>query len=152
MSRMGIPDYVIFMRKPGENPNRVTHTNETFPVSDWQEYASPAWDELSSPVWWDINQSDTLNAREPKDDDSERHICPLQLPVIERCLRLYSNEGDVIFTPFLGIGSEVYQAVKMGRKGIGIELKTAYYNAAVDNIKAVEAEKEQSSLFDTEGT
>ena len=94
MSRMGIPDYVVFMRKPGENPNRVTHTNETFPVSDWQEYASPAWDELSSPVWWDINQSDTLNAREPKDDDSERHICPLQLPVIERCLRLYSNESS----------------------------------------------------------
>ena len=150
MSRMGIPDYVVFMRKPGDNLNRVTHTNETFPVSDWQEYASPAWDELASPVWWDINQSDTLNAREPKDDESERHLCPLQLPVIERCLRLYSNQNDVIFTPFLGIGSEVYQAVKMGRRGIGIELKKAYFDAAVENIKAAEAEKEQHSLFDQE--
>lgn len=75
MSRMGIPDYVIFMRKPGENPDRVTHTNETFPVSEWQEYASPIWDELNTPVWWDINQSDTLNARMPQDDESERHIC-----------------------------------------------------------------------------
>lgn len=148
MSRMGIPDYVIFMRKPGENPNRVTHTNESFPVSEWQNVASPVWDELNSPVWWDINQSDTLNARMAKDDESERHICPLQLPVIERCLRMYSNEGDVVFTPFMGIGSEVYQAVKMGRKGIGIELKTAYYEAAVQNIMNVENELNQATLFD----
>jgi DNA modification methylase len=147
MSRMGIPDYVVFMRKPGENPDRVTHTNETFPVSEWQEYASPAWDELASPVWWDINQSDTLNARMPQDDESERHICPLQLPVIERCLRLYSNEGDVIFTPFLGIGSEVYQAVKMGRKGIGIELKPSYFETAVINVRNAETELDQTSLF-----
>ena len=95
-----------------------------------------------------INQSDTLNARMPNDTESERHICPLQLPVIERCLRMYSNPGDVVFTPFLGIGSEVYQAVKMGRKGIGIELKPAYFDAAVQNIKAVETEMHQASLFD----
>ena len=148
MSRMGIPDYVVFMRKPGENPNRVTHTNETFPVDDWQEYASPVWEELNSPVWWEINQSDTLNARMPKDDESERHICPLQLPVIERCLRLYSNEGDVVFTPFLGIGSEVYQAVKMKRRGIGIELKQAYFDAAVENVKRAESEMGQMSLLE----
>lgn len=148
MSRMGIPDYVVFMRKPGENPNRVTHTNESFPVADWQEYASPIWDELNSPVWWDINQSDTLNARAPKDDESEVHLCPLQIPVIERCLRMYSNPGDVVFTPFLGIGSEVYTAIKMGRKGIGIELKPAYFDAAVENIKNAEMEMRQSSLFD----
>ena len=148
MSRMGIPDYVVFMRKRGDNPNRVTHTNENFPVSDWQEYASPIWDELNSPVWWDINQSDTLNAREPLDEESERHICPLQLPVIERCIRLYSNEGDVVFTPFMGIGSEIYQAVKMGRKGIGIELKPAYYETAVKNIIAAEHMVAQPSLFD----
>lgn len=151
MSRMGIPDYVVFMRKPGENPNRVTHTNETYPVSEWQNVASPIWDEMNSPVWWDINQSDTLNARMPKDDESERHICPLQLPVIERCLRLYSNEGDVIFTPFLGIGSEVYQAVKMKRRGIGIELKPAYYEAAVENVKRAEIELNQMTLFDFAG-
>ena len=148
MSRMGIPDYVVFMRKPGENPDRVSHTNETFPVDLWQQYASPIWDELNSPVWWDINQSDTLNARMPHDDESERHICPLQLPVIERVLKLYSNEGDVVFTPFLGIGSEVYQAVKMGRKGIGIELKEAYWECAVKNVQSVEAEKQQSTIFD----
>lgn len=146
MSRMGIPDYVVFMRKPGDNPERVMHTNDTFPVSEWQEYASPIWDELNSPVWWDINQSDTLNARMPKDEDSERHICPLQLPVIERCIRMYSNPGDVIFTPFLGIGSEVYQAILMDRKGIGIELKPAYYETAINNIQNAEMSKQQLSF------
>ena len=83
----------------------------------------------------------------PQDDESERHICPLQLPVIERCLRMYSNPGDVVFTPFLGIGSEVYQAVKMGRRGIGIELKQAYFDSAVENIKSAESELQQTSLF-----
>ena len=147
MSRMGIPDYVVFMRKPGENINRVTHTNETFPVNDWQEYASPIWDEVNSPVWWDINQSNTLN-RVFSDEESEKHICPLQLDVIERCLRLYTNEGDVVFTPFLGIGSEIYQAVKMNRKGIGIELKTAYYEQAVKNLQKLELDKKQITIFD----
>ena len=84
----------------------------------------------------------------PQDDESERHICPLQLPVIERCIRLYSNPGDVVFTPFLGIGSEVYQAIKMGRKGIGIELKPAYFDAALENIKNAEMEMRQETLFD----
>lgn len=150
MSRMGIPDYVVFMRKPGENPQRVTHTNESFPVNEWQEYASPIWDELNSPVWWDINQSDTLN-RLFADEESERHICPLQLPVIERCIRMYSNEGDVIFTPFMGIGSEVYQAVKMGRRGIGIELKREYFQQAVLNMKALDAERQQMTIMDILG-
>lgn len=147
MSRMGIPDYVVFMQKPGDNPQRVTHTNESFTVGEWQEYASPIWDELNSPVWWDINQSDTLN-RMFSDEESERHICPLQLPVIERCIRLYSNPDDVIFTPFLGIGSEVYQAVKMGRKGIGIELKDAYFEQAVKNLAALDNSQKQMSVFD----
>ena len=147
MSRMGIPDYVVFMRKPGENPSRVTHTNESFPVSLWQDYASPVWDELNSPVWWDINQSNTLN-RMFADEESERHICPLQLDVIERCLKMYSNEGDVVFTPFMGIGSEVYQSVKMGRKAIGIELKTEYYNQAVLNMQALDEERNQITSDD----
>lgn len=147
MSRMGIPDYVVFMRKPGDNPERVTHTNDTFPVSEWQDYASPVWDELNSPVWWNIDQSDTLN-RMFSDEESERHICPLQLPVIERCIRMYSNPGDVVFTPFMGIGSEVYQAVKMGRKGIGIELKDAYFEQAVKNLEQLDNSKKQISLFD----
>lgn len=147
MSRMGIPDYVVYMRKPGDNPQRVTHTNESFPVSDWQDYASPIWDELNSPVWWTINQSNTLN-RMFSDEESERHICPLQLDVIERVVRLYSNEGDIVFTPFMGIGSEIYQAVKMGRRGIGIELKREYFQQAVMNMQNLDSERQQLSLFD----
>lgn len=147
MSRTGIPDYIIIMRKPGENPEPVTHTNETFPVSDWQEYASPIWEYDFSPCWWDINQSDTLNVRMARDSKDERHICPLQLPVIERLLKMYTNEGDTVFTPFLGIGSEVYQSILMKRKGIGIELKTSYYNCAVENCKAAEQKNEELRLF-----
>lgn len=147
MSRMGIPDYVIFMRKPGDNPDRVSHTNETFPVSLWQDYASPIWDELNSPVWWDINQSNTLN-RMFSDEESERHICPLQLDVIERCLKMYSKEGDTVFTPFLGVGSEVYQAVKMGRKGIGIELKKEYFEQAKKNLQNLDDEDKQMTFDD----
>lgn len=147
MSRMGIPDYVVFMRKPGENPERVSHTNESFPVSLWQEYASPTWEEYSSPIWWDINQSNTLN-RMFADEESERHVCPLQLDVIERVVKMYSNEGDTVFTPFLGVGSEVYQSVKMGRKGIGIELKKEYYEQAVKNLQTLDDEDKQINLFD----
>lgn len=147
MSRTGIPDYIIIMRKPGENTEPVTHTNETFPVTDWQEYASPIWEYDFSPCWWDINQSDTLNVRMARDSKDERHICPLQLPVIARLLKMYTNEGDIVFTPFLGIGSEVYQSILMKRKGIGIELKTSYYNCAVDNCKAAEMKNEELRLF-----
>lgn len=147
MSRMGIPDYVVIMRKPGENPEPVGHTNETYPVDKWQDVASPIWDYEHSPVWWDINQSDTLNARMAREDKDERHICPLQLPVIERLVDLYTNPGDTVFTPFLGIGSEVYQSILMGRKGIGIELKPQYFNCAVENIKNAETENDQISLF-----
>lgn len=146
-SRMGIPDYIIFMRKPGENAEPIQHTNETYPVGEWQKIASPVWDIYPSPVWWDINQSDTLN-RMFSDEESEKHIAPLQLPVIERIINLYSNEEDIVFTPFMGIGSEVYQAMKMGRKSIGIELKETYYEQAVKNIKNLEAEMQQVSLFD----
>lgn len=147
MSRMGIPDYVVYMRKPGDNPNKVAHTNESYPVSLWQQVASPIWDEYNSPVWWDINQSNTLN-RMFSDEESERHICPLQLDVIERIVNLYSNPDDVVFTPFMGIGSEVYQSVKMGRKAIGIELKDAYFEQAVKNMQSLEQEKAQMTLFD----
>lgn len=147
MSRMGIPDYIVFMRKPGENQKRVTHTNETFPVDLWQDYASPIWDEINSPVWWEINQSNTLN-RVFADEESERHICPLQLDVIERCVKMYSNEGDVVFTPFMGIGSEVYQSVKMKRKAIGIELKREYFLQAKQNMMTLDDEDKQISFDD----
>lgn len=146
-TRMGLPDYIIFMRKDGENPEVVGHTDESFPVTLWQDYASPVWREYNSPVWWDINQSNTLN-KLFSDEESERHICPLQLDVIERCLKLYSNEGDTVFTPFMGIGSEVYQSVKMGRKAVGIELKKEYFNQAVDNMKALDMEDNQLTIED----
>lgn len=151
MNRMGIPDYVVFMRKPGENPKRVSNTNESFPVGLWQDYASPIWDEYNSPVWWDINQSNTLN-RMFSDEESERHICPLQLDVIERCVKMYSNEGDTVFTPFMGIGSEVFQAVKMGRKGIGIELKREYFLQAKKNMQSLDNADKQINIFDYIGS
>lgn len=150
-SRMGLPDYIIIMRKPGENSAPITHTNETFPVSDWQKIASPAWEIYPSPVWWDIKQSNTLN-RMFSDEESEKHIAPLQLDVIERIVRLYSNEGDNVFTPFMGIGSEVYQAVKMNRRGIGIELKKEYFKQAVKNLNTLDDERNQMTIFDLIGS
>lgn len=146
-TRMGLPDYIIFMRKDGDNEDPIKHTNENFPVDLWQDYASPVWREYASPVWWNIVQSNTLN-RMFADEESERHIAPLQLDVIERCIKLYSNEGDTVFTPFMGIGSEVYQAVKMNRKGIGIELKREYYLQAVSNLQTLDDEKSQLSFED----
>ena len=139
MSRQGIPDYLVTMRKPGDNPERVTHTNETFPVSLWQRYASP--------VWMDINPNDTLQYRSAREDEDERHICPLQLPVIERAVELWTNPGDIVLTPFMGIGSEAYTAVKMGRRAVGVELKDSYYRQAVANVKSL-TEKTQADVFD----
>lgn len=146
-TRMGLPDYIIFMRKDGDNEEPIKHTNENFPVDLWQDYASPVWREYASPVWWNIVQSNTLN-RMFADEESERHIAPLQLDVIERCIKLYSNERDTVFTPFMGIGSEVYQAVKMNRNGIGIELKREYYLQAVSNLQTLDDEKSQLSFED----
>lgn len=144
MSRMGIPDYLVTFRKPGENPERVEHTNETYPVSHWQQVASPIWDEYSSPVWWDINQSDTLNRNGAREEQDEKHIAPLQLQVIERGVELWSNPDDVVLDPFDGIGSTGYQAVKMGRRHIGVELKGSYYNMAAENLRHAEEEWKQS--------
>ena len=131
MSRQGIPDYLVTMRKPGVNPEPVTHTNDTFPVAVWQRYASP--------VWMDIRQSNTLQASSAREAEDERHICPLQLDVIRRALNLWTNEGDYVLTPFLGIGSEAVCALEMGRKAIGIELKGSYYVQAVKNCAGVSA-------------
>ena len=141
MSRQGIPDYLVTMRKPGDNPERVTHTNESFPVKKWQYYASP--------IWTDINPSDTLQYASARENEDERHICPLQLTVIQRGIELWSNPGDTVLTPFMGIGSEAYMAVKMGRKAVGIELKDSYYRQAVKNVKSV-VEETQGTLFDME--
>lgn len=139
MCRQGLADYVVVMRKDGDNPEPVTHTNETFPVDKWQNYASP--------VWMDIKQSNTLNRLSARDDRDEKHICPLQLDVIERCVELWTNPNDVVFTPFLGIGSEAYQSLKMNRKAIGIELKPSYFKQAVINCKNAEYQPEQTQLL-----
>ena len=127
MNRQGIPDYIITLRKPGENPERVSHTHESFPVNVWQNYASP--------VWMDIRQSDTLQKKSARDYKDERHICPLQLEVIQRCIELWTNPNDIVLDPFAGIGSVPYTAVKLGRRGIGVELKESYYNQAVNNLE-----------------
>lgn len=141
MSRQGIPDYLVTMRKPGENPERVTHTNESFPVAVWQRYASP--------VWHDINPSKTLQKESAREDRDERHICPLQLEVIERAIGLWTNPGDTVWSPFAGIGSEGYVALQMGRRFQGDELKESYFKQACANLRA--AEKTQEGLFANAG-
>lgn len=140
MSRQGIPDYLVTMRKPGDNPVPVSHTNKDFPIPVWQRYASP--------VWMDINPSRTLQYRNARDNEDERHICPLQLDVIERAVKLWSAPGDVVLSPFAGIGSEGYVAVRNGRKFIGIELKPSYYRIACKNLEEAVMEASQRTLFD----
>lgn len=140
MSRQGIPDYLVTMRKPGDNPDPVTHSGvgDDLPVEMWQKYASP--------VWMDINPSDTLQYRSAREDDDERHICPLQLEVIRRALHLWSKTGDVVLSPFMGIGSEGHEALRAGRRFVGAELKASYYGQAVRNLAAA-ADDGQVALF-----
>lgn len=136
MSRQGIPDYLVVMRKPGENPERVTHTNESFPVDIWQRYASP--------IWTDINPSDTLQASSARDEKDEKHICPLQLTVIRRALNLWTNPGDTVLSPFMGIGSEGVVSLQGGRRFVGVELKPTWYAQAVKNCAGVTGEKQMT--------
>lgn len=138
MSRVGIPDYVLIFRKDGDRDMPVTNTDLS--VDMWQKYASP--------VWMDINYSNTLQGyRNAREDDDEKHICPLQLDTIERLIHLYTNKGDTVFTPFMGIGSEVYQAVKMDRYGVGFELKESYFNLAQKNLQELVKSKGQEAIF-----
>lgn len=137
MSRVGIPDYLMVFRKPGEHKHPV-HCD--IDVDTWQKYASP--------VWPDINYSNTLNGRHARGENDEKHICPLQLDTINRAITLWSNAGDTVLTPFLGIGSEVYEAIRLKRFGIGFELKDSYFNEAIRNVKQMEAQVGQTSLFD----
>lgn len=140
MSRQGIPDYLVVFRKPGENPEPVSHTNESFPVSLWQRYASP--------VWMDINPSCTLQRESAREQEDERHICPLQLEVIERAINLWSNPDDVVYDPFGGIGSTPYVAIKNGRRGLMSELKQSYFRQATLNLQKADEEAHQPTLFD----
>ena len=140
MSRQGIPDYIVTMRAPGDPVERVTHDADDYPVSKWQRVASP--------VWMDINPSETLQYRSAREHDDERHIAPLQLEVIRRGIELWTNPGDIVLSPFTGIGSEGFVALQMGRKFLGAELKASYYQQAALNLAA--AKRETAGLFATE--
>lgn len=142
MSRQGIPDYLVTMRKPGDNPEPISHTHESFPVDKWQRYASP--------VWMDINPTRTLQFKTARETDDERHICPLQLDVIERAMELWSNPGDLVFSPFTGIGSEGYVAIEMGRRFIGSELKRSYFELAKRNLNDARQHKDADLFADHE--
>jgi DNA methylase len=145
MSRQGIPDYLVTMRKPGDNPRPVSGELDKWAGDDsfksTGRMSIDLWQRYASPVWMDINPSNTLQKASARDERDERHICPLQLDVIERALMLWSNENDIVLSPFAGIGSEGYQAVKMSRKFIGIELKDSYFKQARLNLKNAEAEQ-----------
>ncbi len=140
LSRQGIPDNLVIFRKHGENSKPVTNTEQTFPLPLWQRFASP--------VWMDIRQGLTLQYLTAKEEPDERHICPLQLEVIERAVRLWTNEDEVVFSPYAGIGSEGYQALCMDRRFLGVELKRSYFELACRNLhRAVTCGKAQPSLF-----
>lgn len=135
-SRGGMPDYLITFVKPGENQSPIVHTPENFPLDQWQEWASP--------VWMSIQQSNVLNVKAAKDSNDERHLCPLQLDVIERALIMWSNPDDVVLSPFTGIGSEGVTSLKLDRRFIGTELKESYFRQAVRYLQAQDA---QDDLF-----
>ncbi len=175
--RQGLPDYLVTFRKPGDNDEPIDHPNgltsfigENEPNAPKKEptmkdsrqhrfvsmakldpvYSHHVWRKYASPVWMDINQSNTLQRESAREEDDEKHICPLQLDVIGRALELWSNPGDVVFSPFAGIGSEGYQSIKMSRRFIGIELKRSYWDQAVKNLQIAEDEKGQVGLFEEE--
>lgn len=162
LSRMAVADYMVTMRKPGANPEPVAggfdayHGDDaSMPAEDPRQgsrhvadsYSVKVWQRYAEPVWMDINQSDVLSHRAARAVEDERHISPLQLTPIRRCLQLWSNPGDVVFSPFAGIGSELYCAVEMGRKGLGAELKESYFDQAVENLREVERKKSALSIF-----
>jgi hypothetical protein len=153
MSRQGIPDYLVTMKKPGDNTEPVIGEFDHF-AGDMNDFKSEGrlsidiWQKYASPVWMDIDPGNTLQYMSARHEKDERHICPLQLDVIHRCVQLWTNPGDTVFTPFMGIGSEVYEAVKMNRKGIGFELKESYYDLAKRNLSTLIEQKKQLTLFD----
>lgn len=168
LSRMAVADYVVVMRKPGDNPEPIAgafdcyYGDETTPIGPlvtetgkmrttnhpgdaW--YSIAVWQRYAEPFWMDINQSDVLSHRIAREENDERHISPLQLTVIRRCIDLWSNPGDVVYSPFAGIGSELYCAVEMGRKALGAELKPSYFRQAAANLRHAEGLKYKTDLF-----
>lgn len=152
MSRQGVPDYLVTMRKPGINANPVQGELDHF-EGDQDSFQSTGrlsidvWQRYASPVWMDINPSDTLQARAARDEKDERHICPLQLQVIHRALQLWTNPHDLVFSPFAGIASEGYESIRLGRRFIGIELKPSYFEQGIKNLRQVEKEETAESLL-----
>ncbi len=136
MSRQGIPDYLITVRAPGDVEDRVKHDRDDYPVDKWQRIASP--------IWTDIDPNDTLQFRSAREHDDERHICPLQLEVIRRGVELWTNKGDIVLSPFAGIGSEGFAALELGRRFIGVELKASYYENARKNLRSA---GDQADMF-----
>lgn len=159
-SRPALADYLLIFKKPGENAVPVKNAAIDGEVTndDWIDWASPIWSdhhdggwldgENISPVWWGVKETNTLNTRVAKESGDERHIAPLQLDFIDRCVRLWSNPGELVLTPFAGIGSELYQSVKLGRRAIGCELKPSYWRTAVDNLTRLEADLAIPTLYD----
>ncbi|MCT1411671.1 DNA-methyltransferase [Corynebacterium sanguinis] len=158
--RPALADYLLLFKKPGENAVKIPHevTKGEVTNDDWIQWASPIWQDYRdggwldeggnlSPVWFGIQESDTLNVRAAREEKDERHIAPLQLGFIERCIKLWSNPGETVLTPFGGIGSEPYVAVKFGRKAIGIELKPSYWQQAVKNLRDLEDAMKVPDLF-----
>jgi len=158
MSRQGVPDYLVTMRKPGNNPERVEGEFQKYAGDevamqerndgngDKTRFSIDIWQRYASPVWMDIDPGDTLQRKSARDEADERHICPLQLQVIERAVDMWSNPGDVVFSPFAGIGSEGYRAIQMGRKFVGVELKESYYKQACLNLAAAQQQQENLLL------
>jgi hypothetical protein len=136
MTRPALADYLLLFRKPGENE---------VPIKN--DVSNDEWIEWARPVWLGIRETRTLNSRPGKENNDEKHICPLQLDFIERVVRLWSNRGETVLTPFAGIGSEVHTAVRLGRRGVGIELKPSYWRTAVDNLVSLDNEKDQLDMF-----
>jgi hypothetical protein len=161
--RVGSPDYLVVVRKPGDNPEPISHGPSGF--DRWigepekgpkaakskepgtNKYSHEVWQRYASPVWFDINPSDTLQKGSAREDDDSRHICPLQLTVIRRAIELWSNPGDVVFSPFTGIGSEGYVAIEERRRFVGAELKETYYRQACANIAAALKLRDQGTMF-----
>lgn len=139
-TRPALADYLLLFRKPGDN---------TVPIKT--DVSNEEWIDWAQPVWLDIKETNTLNVRAGREQADERHICPLQLDFIERCVRLWSNVGETVLTPFAGIGSEVWVARKLGRRGVGIELKPSYWRTAVDNLRRLDAELDTPALLDLDG-
>lgn len=159
MSRAGLPDYLLTFRTQGKNAVPIEHKRGLYrycgaddPEGDGIKRSHNIWRAYASPVWMDIRQTHTLDARVARDPEDEKHLCPLQLDVIERACVLWTNPGETVLTPFAGVGSEVYGAVINGRRGIGIELKPSYYRQAVKNLAAAEThnQAEQQTLFSME--